>query len=165
MSDYQIAEINIARMKGVNINDPVMKEFVDNLDKVNALAESSEGFIWRLKDDNNNATSHNPYDDEQVVINISVWQNIEALENFMYKTLHSVFLKRRKEWFQTFGKVYTAMWWVSSGQFPSVQEATDKLEYLQKNGASEWVFDFKRKFPPPHTFSPNSLTQNIQTFS
>ena len=68
MKKYQLAEINVARMKGVNIDDPIMKEFVDNLDRVNTLAENSKGFVWRLKDDNNNATSLNPYDDEQVII-------------------------------------------------------------------------------------------------
>ena len=91
MKKYQIAEINIARMKGTNINDPIMKEFVDNLDLINKIAESSEGFVWRLRDDSNNATSLNPYDDEQIIVNVSVWESIEALENFMYKTLHSDF--------------------------------------------------------------------------
>lgn len=136
-------------MKGVDINDPVMKEFVDNLDKVNAVAESSEGFVWRLKDDNNNATSINPYNDEQVIINVSVWESIEALENFMYKTFHSEFLRRRKEWFQTFGKVTTAMWWVPEGKFPTIEEAVQKLADLQQNGSSPAVFDFKKKFSPP----------------
>ncbi len=149
MSKYNLAEINIARMIGVNIDDPVMKEFVDNLDKVNAIAESSDGFIWRLKDAENNATSFNPYNDEQVIINISVWENIETLERFMYKTLHSDFLKRRKEWFQKFGKAYFAMWWVPEGHYPTIQEAVDKLDYLQKNGASNLVFDFKNKYPMP----------------
>lgn len=149
MGEYQIAEINVARMKGVEINDPIMKEFVDNLDRVNALAESSEGFVWRLKDDSNNASSFNPYNDEQVIINVSVWQSIETLENFMYKTFHTEFLKRRKEWFHTFGKAYTAMWWISKGQFPTVQEAVEKLGYLQKNGASEIVFDFRKKYLQP----------------
>lgn len=149
MSTYQLAEINIARMKGVNINDPIMKEFVENLDKVNAIAESSEGFVWRLKDDNNTATALNPYHDEQVIINVSVWESIETLEHFMYKTFHSDFLKRRKEWFQTFGKAYTAMWWIPKGHFPTMQEAVDKLDFLQKNGASPVVFDFRKKFFPP----------------
>jgi Domain of unknown function (DUF3291) len=149
MSKYQLAEINIARMRGVNIDDPVMKEFVDNLDKVNTIAESSEGFVWRLKDENNNATNFNPYNYEQVIINISVWESIEALENFMYKTLHSDFLKRRKDWFQKFGKAYFAMWWIPEGHYPNIQEAVDKLDYLQKNGASNLVFDFKNKYPMP----------------
>jgi hypothetical protein len=149
MSKYQIAEINVARMKGVDIDDPVMKEFVDNLDRVNALAEDSKGFVWRLKDESNNSSHLNPYNDEQVIINVSVWENIETLEDFVYKTFHTDFLKRRKEWFNTFGKAYTAMWWTSKGQFPTVQEAIDKLDYLQKNGPSTVVFDFRKKFPQP----------------
>lgn len=91
MNKYHLAEINIARMKGVNIDNHIMKEFVDNLAIVNGIAESSPGFVWRLKDENNNATSLNPYDDEQVIINVSVWERIEDLENFMYKTFHSEF--------------------------------------------------------------------------
>ncbi len=147
MRKYQLAQINIARMKGMNIDDPVMKEFVDNLDAVNALAEQSEGFVWRLKDDSNNATNHNPYDDEQVIVNISVWETIEQLEHFMYRTLHADFLKRRREWFQTYGKAYVAMWWIPNGQIPTLEEAVSNLDYLQKNGASEKVFDFRKKFP------------------
>jgi hypothetical protein len=150
MQKYQLAEINVARMKGVDINDPIMLEFVDNLERVNALAESSEGFVWRLKDESGDATNINPYNDEQVIINVSVWESIETLENFVYKTFHTDFLKRRREWFQTFGKVHTAMWWIPEGQFPSTQDAVDKLDKLQKNGASELVFDFRNKFEKPN---------------
>lgn len=149
MAEYQLAEINIARMKGVTINDPIMKEFVDNLDKVNEIAEKSGGFVWRLKDEDNNATNFNPYNDEQIIVNYSIWDNIETLEHYMYKTFHSEFLKRRKEWFQTFGQVSTAMWWVKKGEIPDITEAMEKLDYLQKNGASEIVFNFKQKFPKP----------------
>jgi hypothetical protein len=149
MNEYHLAEINIARMKGVDINDPIMKEFVDNLDKVNAIAESSEGFVWRLKDESNNATDLNPYNDVQVIINISVWETIESLETYMYKTFHSDFLKRRKEWFQSFGKVSTALWWVPKGHYPTIEEAVEKLDYLQKNRPSEKVFDLKRRFARP----------------
>lgn len=149
MSQYQIAEINVARMKGTDINDPVMKEFAENLDKVNAIAEKSDGFIWRLKEENNNATGLHPYKDEQVIINISLWESIEALEKFMYKTFHSEFLKRRREWFQAYGKVYAAMWWTPCGHYPTMQDAIGKLAELQSNGSSEKVFDFKNKFLPP----------------
>ena len=146
---YQLAQINISRMIGVNINDPIMKEFVDNLDKVNNLAEHSEGFVWRLKDENNDATSFNPYNDEQVIINISVWESIASLETFVFKTLHTDFLKRRKEWFQKFGKVSTAMWWIAEGDFPSVENAVELLDYLQKKGPSQKVFNFRNKYAPP----------------
>ena len=80
--NYHLAEINIARMKGVNIDDPIMQEFVDNLDLINGLAESSPGFIWRLKDESDNATDINPYNDEQVIVNVSVWEDIESLKQF-----------------------------------------------------------------------------------
>ncbi|MFZ1789441.1 MAG: DUF3291 domain-containing protein [Saprospiraceae bacterium] len=149
MTSYQLAEINIARMKGININDPIMKEFVDNLDLINELAEKSPGFVWRLKDESNNQTNLNPYNDEQVIINMSVWESIETLEFYMYKTFHSDFLRRCKEWFHKFGKVSTAMWWIPAGAFPSLQDAVDKLAYLQENGPSEKVFDFKSKVDRP----------------
>jgi hypothetical protein len=149
MVEYQLAEINIARMKGVAISDPIMKEFVDNLGKVNEIAEQSEGFLWRLKDEDNNATNFNPYNDEQIIVNVSVWDSIESLEHYMYKTFHSEFLKRRKEWFQSFGQVSTAMWWIKKGEIPDINQAMEKLDYLQINGASEIVFNFKQKYPQP----------------
>ena len=149
MSTFHIAQINIARIKGVNIQDPVMKEFVDNLDRVNNLAENSTGFVWRLKNEHNNATSLNPYYDEQIIINISVWASLDDLEYFVYKTFHSDFLKRRKEWFHRYGKAYSAIWWVPAGQYPSIEEATGKLHHLQQYGASAKVFDYKNKFPHP----------------
>ncbi len=143
---YQIAQINIAKMIGVNIDDPIMKEFVDNLDNVNQLAENSEGFIWRLKDENNNATDFNPYKDEQIIINISVWENIEALENFTYKTFHTEFLKRRKEWFSKYGEAHYALWWIKNNEFPTIEEAVKRLDYLQKNKETNYAFSFRKRF-------------------
>jgi len=148
MGDFQIAQINIARMKGVNIDDPIMKEFTDNLDRVNEIAESSKGFVWRLKDDSNNATSINPYNDVQVLINISVWESIEALEEYTYNTFHTEYLRRRKEWFNSFGKATYAIWWISAGNHPTIEEAMDRLDYLQKNGPTPQAFDFKKRFMP-----------------
>jgi hypothetical protein len=156
MSEYQIAQINIARMRGINIKDPVMQEFVDNLDEVNSIAEGSPGFVWRLKEDNNNATVINPYEDEQVIINVSVWQSIGSLEDFMYKTIHAGFLRRRKEWFGRFGKAYTAIWWIKPGEYPTIQEAVSKLDHLQKNGHSPEAFDFRNRYPAPGTLEASS---------
>lgn len=148
MKGYQLAEINIARMKGVSIDDPIMLEFANNLDTINELAESSEGFVWRLKDDENPVII-NPKADEQLIINISVWKSIETLEDFVFKTYHSEFLRRRKEWFHKFGSVSTAMWWIPENKFPTEQQAFNKLEYLQKNGHSLLAFDFKNKYNYP----------------
>ncbi|NJN35214.1 MAG: DUF3291 domain-containing protein [Saprospiraceae bacterium] len=144
-----ISAINIGRIVGNTINDPIMSEFTSNLDKINALAESSKGFIWRLKDSENNATSFNPYNDERIIINISVWENIEALQNFAYQTNHADFLKRRKEWFEKFGKAYTCLWWIMKGAFPTVEEAVERLDFFQKNGATERAFDFRTPFKMP----------------
>ena len=146
---YQLAQINVARMKGVNINDPIMTEFVDNLDKVNQLAEGSKGFVWRLKDESNNASGFNPFDDEKVIINISVWENLVSLENFTFKTFHAEFLKRRKQWFSKYGKAHFALWWIKKGTYPSIEESIERLEYLQKNGTSNKAFTFRDQFPAP----------------
>lgn len=140
--NYQLAQINVARMKGVNIDDPVMREFVDNLDKINALAEQSDGFVWRLKDEDDNATSFNPYQDEQTIINVSVWEDVDSLKNYVYQSFHNHFLKRRKEWFMKYGKAHTALWWIREKEFPSVKEAVERLDYFQENGPSEYAFNF-----------------------
>ena len=147
--NYQIAQINVARMVGVNIDDPVMQEFVDNLDRVNALAEHSSGFIWRLKDESNNASSFNPFNDEQVIINISVWADVESLENFTYRTFHTDFLKRRKEWFKRYGTAHFALWWIEEGKYPTIEEAVERLGSLQQNGATSHAFTFRDRFGKP----------------
>ena len=146
--EYHLAQINIARMVGINIDDPIMQEFADNLDKVNALAEQSKGFVWRLKDESNNASAFNPYQDEQIIINISVWKDISSLEAFTYKTFHSDFLRRRKEWFVKYGEAHYALFWIEKGSTPSVEEAVDRLSYLQKHGPTERAFSFGRPFEP-----------------
>ena len=146
---YQLAQINVARMKGVSIEDPIMQEFVANLDRVNQLAESSEGFVWRLKDESNNASGFNPFDDEQVIINISVWSTIETLEKFTYKTFHTDFLIRRKEWFNKYGKAHFAQWWIKKGDLPTIEQAIERLDYIQRHGPSERAFNFKKRFPAP----------------
>lgn len=137
-------------MVGVTIEDPVMQEFVDNLDRINTVAENSPGFVWRLKDESNNASSFNPYNDEQVIINLSVWTDIQALEQFTYKTVHTDFLKRRKEWFSKYGKAHFALWWIETGNYPSLEEAVERLAYLQAHGATERAFTFRKTFPAPN---------------
>ena len=146
--EYQLAQINIGRMLGDNIDDPIMKDFVDNLDRINKLAESSPGFVWRLKDDSNNATGFSPYKDDRMIINMSVWEDIESLEAFTYRTVHTDFLKRKKEWFEKLGRPHLALWWVEKGHRPTIEEAIEKINYLEENGPSEQVFSFRKKFLP-----------------
>jgi hypothetical protein len=146
---WYLAQINIGKMTGVNINDPVMKTFVAQLDEVNSLAEGSKGFVWRLKDENNNATNINPFGDERIIVNMSVWETFEDLSEFIFKGRHAEVLRQRKEWFVNFGKPYTAFWYVPAGHSPSVQEAIQRLTFLQENGPTSFAFDFKTRFPKP----------------
>jgi hypothetical protein len=131
-------------MKGVNIDDPIMKEFVDNLDVVNGEAEKSEGFIWRLTDEEDNATSFDPYHNVRIIINVSVWKDVDSLKNFIFKGSHLSFMRRRKEWFEKFGKAYFCMWRIEAGKVPTIEEAVDRLDHFQKHGSSDYAFDFKK---------------------
>lgn len=157
---WHLAQLNIARMIGVNINDPLMKDFVAQLDDVNKAAENSKGFVWRLKEDNNNATSIKAFDDDQLIVNMSVWKTIDDLEDFVYKGIHLGVLRRRKEWFSKM-KFYTVMWYVPAGNMPLLEEAKNKLKYLEENGSSPQAFDFKRKFAPPEE---NFLMADLNQF-
>lgn len=146
---YQLAQVNVARMKGVSIDDLEMKDFRDNTDRVNALAESSPGFIWRDKIKPDAPAMPNALKDEQVLINMSVWEDVESLRNFTYKTFHTEFIKRQKEWFQRYGTDHYVLWWIEAGAFPSEEEAIKRLDYLQENGASAQGFTFRELFDRP----------------
>lgn len=145
---WHVAQLNIAKMKGKNIDDPVMKGFVEQLDSINALAQVSNGFVWRLKTDDGNATSYNPYGDEQIIINFSVWESAEALKNFVYKSAHTEVMKDRKLWFEYFGQAYYVLWNIPAGHIPSLDEAVARLAHLQQYGPSANAFDFKNIFTP-----------------
>jgi heme-degrading monooxygenase HmoA len=144
INKLNIAQLNIARMKGKNIDDPVMKEFKDQLDAINLLAEKSEGFIWRLKDEANNATAFNPFNDERVIINMSVWRSAQHLKNYVYQSAHTVVMRDRKKWFEKFEQAYYVLWCVQPGHIPTIDEAIERLNHFQKHGASDYAFDFAK---------------------
>jgi hypothetical protein len=146
---WHLAQINIAKTIGVNIADPVMAKFVAQLDEVNALAESSAGFIWRLKDDANNATSINPYNDERIIVNMSVWESYEHLKEFVYHGRHAEVLKQKRDWFVNFGRPFTTLWYVPAEVYPTVADAVERLASLQDNGPTPFAFDFKTRFAAP----------------
>jgi hypothetical protein len=141
-----LAQLNIARMLSETINDPLMADFVAQLDTINNLAENSKGFVWRLKDDAGNATNIHPFDDDRVVVNMSVWESIEDLMEYAYKSAHALVMKDRSKWFEKFGKPSMVLWYIEEGHIPTVQEARERLEFFQENGASEFAFDFKNRF-------------------
>jgi heme-degrading monooxygenase HmoA len=147
---YHLAQINIARMRAP-LNDPIMAGFVEQLDAVNALADSSSGFVWRLQTLEGDATSLHPYDDELILMNISVWASLADFSAFAYasSSQHHRVMQHRRQWFQRFDGPYTALWWVSDDHIPSVAEAKERLDYLRTHGESPYAFSFKKTFPMP----------------
>jgi hypothetical protein len=140
-----LAQLNIAKAK-YSLEAPEIKEFMDNLDPVNQLAELSDGFIWRLKDESGDATNIQAFSDPNIIVNMSVWQSIEALKNFMFRTHHKDFLRRKKEWFYSLPEDSYVLWWVATDHTPSVEEAIEKLEFLRLNGETPQAFTFKSNF-------------------
>jgi len=144
---FHLAQLNVGAILAP-LDSPVMADFASNLDKINALADASPGFIWRLKDDANNATSIQMFDDERVIVNMSVWETLEHLYQFAYKSMHAEFLKRRKEWFEKMGEMYYVLWYVPAGTVPGVMEARQRLEHLRAHGETPHAFSFSKRFGP-----------------
>lgn len=147
MSQYELAQLNVAVMKEP-LDSPRMADFVANLDRINALAESSPGFVWRLQTDEGDATALRPLGDDTIV-NMSVWRDVAALHDYVYRSAHIEIMRRRKEWFERMTQAYTVLWWVRRGHRPSVIEAIERLNLLREHGPSAAAFTFRHAFPPP----------------
>ena len=145
---YNIAQVNVAQMFDT-IDSPVMASFVAQLDTINALAEASKGFVWRLKDEGGNATEILVFDDPMIILNMSVWESVEDLRNFAYKSAHTVVMKNRAEWLEKFKTANIALWWIPEGYEPTPQEARAKLEIIDKQGDTQEAFTFKNYFERP----------------
>ena len=142
-----VAQINIGRIRAP-LEDPVMAGFIARLDDINALAEATPGFVWRLQGDEGNATYIRPFDDERILLNMSVWETVEQLQAFTYGTAHAELLKHRHEWFEKFDRAYLALWWIPAGHIPSIDEAKERLAHLDAHGPSPTAFTLKAVFPP-----------------
>ncbi|MGC2196062.1 MAG: DUF3291 domain-containing protein [Terriglobales bacterium] len=151
MPTYHIAQVNIGRVKAP-LEDPRMAGFANRLDEINALADTSPGFVWRLQTSAGNATYLRPYDDDRILVNMSVWQTIEALRHYVYRTAHAELLRHRQEWFETFAGSYAALWWAPVGHVPSIDEAKKRLAHLDQHGPSQFAFGFKSVFQPDEEF-------------
>ena len=143
--DFHLAQLNIARMLAP-IDSPVMADFVANLDRINNLAENSNGFVWRLKDDTNNATSIRVFDDDFLIVNMSVWDSADSLYRFVYQSDHVEVFKRRKDWFEKMPEMHMVLWYVPVGYNPSVADAVERLTYLRLEGETPYAFSFRKKF-------------------
>ncbi|PMN54728.1 hypothetical protein BCT31_04010 [Vibrio lentus] len=141
----KLAQLNIALAK-CPLDAPEIKDFVDNLDLVNGIAESSEGFVWRLKDESGDATNIKAYDDPNMIVNMSVWDSVDSLKNFMFRTHHRDFMRRKNEWFHRLAENTYVLWWVEDDHTPSLDEALERLEHLREVGDTPYAFTFKTNF-------------------
>jgi hypothetical protein len=147
---FQLAQVNIARAKAP-LDSPLMADFMSALDKVNALADSSPGFVWRLQTSDGNATAVRAYDDPLIIFNMSVWESVAALRNYVYRTMHGEVFARRQSWFEKLDTPHMAMWWIPKGCLPDVAEAKKRLEFLTRNGETSHAFTFRKIYEPDPT--------------
>ena len=154
MAGWELAQINIAQLLKPE-GDPSVQEFFDNLDRINLLAESSEGFVWRLKEEEGgNATGISASPDPNMILNMSVWSDADALFQFTYKSAHTPVMAKRRQWFARASGAYQALWWVEAGHRPTIEEGLSKLWLLDRYGPSPQAFTFKARFPAPGLEGP-----------
>lgn len=148
MKKYHLAQINIAQAKA-DMDGEIMRGFVQRLDEINALADAASGFVWRLQTEDGDATALRVFDDAMLIINMSVWEDIESLKNYVFKSLHVELIRDREAWFNKLGAAHQALWWVPAGHIPTVEEARAKLDHIRAHGPSPEVFTFGRSFATP----------------
>jgi hypothetical protein len=148
MSGYELAQLNIGIIRGP-MDSPVMADFAAALERINALAEGSPGFVWRLQTEDGDATAIRPFDNPSMLVNMSVWRDLESLSRYVYRSAHVELMRRRREWFERMHQAFLVLWWVPQGHRPSVAEAIGRLELLRSRGAGPEAFTFRQAFPPP----------------
>ncbi|GJM39152.1 MAG: hypothetical protein DHS20C19_25190 [Acidimicrobiales bacterium] len=148
MTEWHLAQLNVATLRQP-IEHPDTAEFADNLDPVNAVAEASPGYVWRLQDESGNATGFMRDGDPLRIPNLTVWESIEALRDYMYGEAHVPFMRKRRDWFEAHTEPHFVMWWIPAGHIPTLEEAEERLAKLQAEGPTRDAFTFKPTFDPP----------------
>lgn len=142
-----LAQLNVGRLRAP-MDDPLIDDFRDNLAPVNALAEVSPGFVWRLQDETGDATGIKPFGDDLEIVNLTVWESIDALADFTYRSAHVEFLRRRRDFFEAATAPILCLWWIPEGTIPTVDEAIERLEQLRAQGPTPTAFTFRARFEP-----------------
>jgi hypothetical protein len=145
---WQLAQINVGRLVAPS-DDARVKPFFDALDRINALADSSTGFVWRLQSESGNATDIQTTHDPLFLVNMSVWSDADALFNFVYRSAHAPEMAQRRQYFEPFEGAYQALWWIPAGHRPSIDEGLSRLWRLDRYGSTPQAFTFKARFPIP----------------
>ena len=145
---YDLAQVNIMRLRAA-LDSPELAAFVAALDPVNALAEGSPGFVWRLEAADGNSTSIRIFDDATLIVNMSTWQSLEALTDYAYRSAHAEIMRRRREFALPIAEAYVALWWVPRGHRPTIAEAEERLRHLRAHGPTSFAFGVRTPYPPP----------------
>jgi hypothetical protein len=148
VSAYHVAQLNVARALGT-MDQPVMADFVARLDEINHLGERSPGYVWRLQGDGGTSVELQVGDDPLYVVNLTVWETIDDLFAFTYRSGHKTVFKRRFDWFERFGRPSVCLWWQPAGNVPTIEDAERRLRHLHEHGPTPEAFTFKQRFPPP----------------
>jgi hypothetical protein len=149
VSRFHLAQANIGRFRAP-LEDPIMEGFRTQLDPINALADQSPGFVWRLQTEDGNATAIRPYaGDGLMAINVSVWESLESLQRFVYRSAHVETLRSRKLWFEPIERPVLVLWWIPAGEIPTVAEAQERQQHLEDHGPTPHGFTFRTPFPAP----------------
>lgn len=153
VTTYHLAQVNISRLLAP-LDSPRLAGFVAKLDEVNATADAAPGFVWRLRTEDNNATAIRVFDDDSIIVNMSVWESLESLADFVFRDHgHLSVLRGRRDWFAVPTEAMTALWWVPAGTVPTVADAEDRIRHLRRHGPTQHVFGFRTPFPAPGTES------------
>ena len=148
MAKYHLAQINIALAKA-EMDTETMKGFVSRLDEINETADKAEGFVWRLQTEDGDSTAIRVFNEPLLLVNMSVWESIDALKNFVYKSAHVELIRDRQGWFHKYVEAHQALWWIPVDHIPSIEEAKEKLEAIQKHGPTATSFHFGKPFSMP----------------
>ena len=148
LAAFHLAQVNLATLRAP-LDSPDLAGFVAQLEPVNALADQSPGFVWRLQTEDGDATAIRPFEDDRVIVNLSVWASLEALRSFVYASRHLDVMRQRRAWFHRMPDPFMALWWVPAGTIPTVAEAKDRLELLARRGPTAAAFAFRAPFPEP----------------
>jgi hypothetical protein len=155
MPRYWLSQMNVARALA-SPDSPQLADFMELLDPVNALADAAPGFVWRLQTEDGNATALRVLGDDMMMVNMSVWESLDALGSFVHNTRHRDVMRRRREWFERLAEAYMVLWWVEAGRLPSVAEGEERLLHLRRFGPTPHAFTFKDPQPAPDRVGPTS---------
>lgn len=158
--DYHLAQVNIGRVKAP-LDSPQLSGFIEQLEPINALADAAPGFVWRLQTEAGDATSYRVLNDDWMMINMSVWQSIGSLGDFVYRSPHTAVMRQRRQWFETLDEAYTALWWIPAGHIPTVAEAEEHILHLRGHGPTPFAFTFREPFAAPGESGPATIDEEF----